>query len=583
MIEDLNWELALLATVQAFYQRLLGDQLGGELPAPADLSHHAISHATDLRLTLRKMSLWVQLLDMAITPAMLRTGLKPDLDAEVAEALLRHFARQRDDSASHRDKIDLIVTFLYRHPRVPGQWHRRGYGLDGSIPLSPFEIALLEILSESDVPDLPEDHVQLLREFGPLLEQSNRFFDFTALMDSGIISRVRELKTQLGASIYHPGVLATLAPYNASFGERFHILFAAATDELKEFARQLEALGGSILTTSEGIEVTVEHVQALNGPELLQLDYAVALDKFRRVARVKKELERRPPISRPKSTCANHNAAAAAHEFGASAAVGAYSVGALVGAEDEAAAHYVGGNVVAVAYKVGSGEAVPHSDGGNGAANAHSTGGNGAGRAAHHVGAGGAAAAPARENNYVPPTITAQILNAEETKLSRVEESIRVFVRVADPKYRQIVPMRYFNLMLSPHEVEACTADYLDQPTPQADAARTILRMVALTARLTTETEELKRSPKKSSLWNLHADSLWVLLELAKQAPEKLSRLTAVSQFVATSPATAALPSAESSLTAANNPTTDQTTNLLAASLEKLQSRAHQAEKLLNL
>ncbi len=152
--------------------------------------------------------------------------------------------------------------------------------------------------------------------------------------------------------------------------------------------------------------------------------------------------------------------------------------------------------------------------------------------------------------------------------------------------------MRYFNLMLSPHEVEACTADYLDQPTPQADAARTILRMVALTARLTTETEELKRSPKKSSLWNLHADSLWVLLELAKQAPEKLSRLTAVSQFVATSPATAALPSAESGLTAATNPTTDQTTNPLAAdqakpplaaSLEKLQSRAHQAEKLLNI
>jgi len=31
------------------------------------------------------------LLDMAITPAMLRVGVQPDLDPEVAEALLRYY------------------------------------------------------------------------------------------------------------------------------------------------------------------------------------------------------------------------------------------------------------------------------------------------------------------------------------------------------------------------------------------------------------------------------------------------------------------------------------------------------------
>ena len=98
------------------------------------------------------MHLWIQLLDMAITPAMLRLGVQSDLDPEVAEALLRYFARHRDDSGANRDKTDLVATFLFRHPRVNGQWEQRGYGLDGSIPLSPFEIALLEILSESDVP-----------------------------------------------------------------------------------------------------------------------------------------------------------------------------------------------------------------------------------------------------------------------------------------------------------------------------------------------------------------------------------------------------------------------------------------------
>jgi len=146
---------------------------------------------------------------------MLRLGVQSDLDPEVAEALLRYFARHRDDSGANRDKTDLVATFLFRHPRVAGQWEQRGYGLDGSIPLSPFEIALLEILSESDVPVLPENHVQTAARIWPLLDQANRFQDFSTLMDSGIIPRVRELKTSLGESIYHPGVLATLAPYNA--------------------------------------------------------------------------------------------------------------------------------------------------------------------------------------------------------------------------------------------------------------------------------------------------------------------------------------------------------------------------------
>ena len=454
MVEDLNWELALLATVQAFYQRLLSDQLGGEIPAPSELAPDVIGHGEDARPTLQKMYLWVQLLDMAISPAMLRVGMRPDLDAEVAEALLRYFARHRDDSAANRDKTDLVATFLYRHPRVPGQWERRGYGLDGSIPLSPLEIALLEILSESDVPALPEEHVQLLREFGPLLDQANRFQDFNSLMDSGIISRVRDLKASLGESIYHPGVLATLAPYNSAFGRRFDVLFSTAAREIRDFARRLEDLGGSILTTVDGFEVTVDHVAQLNEEALLQIDYAAALEKFRRFAQLKKELERRPPIRRSQSSLATGTA--------------------------------------------------PSKGGGHSAA----------------------AAAPARALKYVPAAITPQAISMEEAKVQRVEESIRVFVRVADPKSRQIVPMRYFNLMLSPAEIEACTADFLEQNSPRADVARALLRLVAMSARMTTEMEELKRAPRYSTLWKLHADSLTVLLDMTKRVPEGVASLT---------------------------------------------------------
>lgn len=449
MVEDPKWELALLATVQSFYQRLLSDQLGGELPAPAELAPDMISHAEDVLSILNKMHLWVQLLDMAITPAMLRLGVS-DLDPEVAEALLRYFARHRDDSAANRDKTDLVATFLFRHPRVAGQWERRGYGLDGSIPLSPFEIALLEILSESDVPVLSDNDVQQLREFGPLLEQANRFQDFSSLMDSGIIQRVRELKASLGESIYHPGVLATLAPYNAAFGDRFTTLFNAATLEIKDFADRLEELGGSILSTIDGVEVTVDHVHALNKDALLKVDYTAALEKFRRVSRLKKELERRPPIRRTSSdlTPSLHTAEAA-----------------------------------------------------------------------------GAAAAPAPAIKYVPAAITPQALSLEEAKLRRVEESIRVFVRVADPQFRQVVPMRYFNLTLNPAEVEVYTADYLEQSGPRADAARMLSRLVAVNARITTEIEELKRSRNSHSLWKLHADSLVVLVDLAKRLAEAVTQL----------------------------------------------------------
>ena len=55
--------------------------------------------------------------------------------------------------------------------------------------------------------------------------------------------------------------------------------------------------------------------------------------------------------------------------------------------------------------------------------------------------------------------------------------------------------------------------------------ARMLLRVVAVTARLTTELEELKRSQNSPSVWKLHADSLVVLLDLAKRLSETVDRL----------------------------------------------------------
>jgi hypothetical protein len=277
-VEDLKFELAILATVHGFYQKLLRDLLGGEIPLPAGLDDASLRHTEDdLPETLSRMYRWLHVIDMAVTPAMLRQALTPDTDSEVAEALLRYFVKRRELSDVNRDKTDLITTFLYRHPRVQGQWQQQGYGLDGSLPLSPFEIALIEILADADVPSLPEEHVQLLRNFDPLRQEIAHYRDFNSLIDSGIVSRVRDLKRWLDSSFYHPGVLATVAAHNVAFATRFDELFVKALDEIKRFAQALDEMGGSILSTVDGVEVTVEHVAALEQKQLLQADYSNAL------------------------------------------------------------------------------------------------------------------------------------------------------------------------------------------------------------------------------------------------------------------------------------------------------------------
>ena len=456
MAEDLRFELAILATVQGFYQRLMRDALGGDVPIPSGLDEDALRHSErELPTTLSRMYRWLHMLDMAITPAMVRQALTPDTDSEVAEALLRYFVRRREPSDVNRDKTDLIATFLYRHPRVPGQWQQTGYGLDGALPLSPFEIALIEILADSDVPSLPEEHVQLLRRFDPLRDEIARFRDFNSLIDSGIIGRVRELKQWLDASFYHPGVLATVSAYNANFGRKFDELFVKALGEIKTFGQALEEMGGTILTTVDGVEVTVDHVAAIQEKQLLEADYGSTFEKFRRVSKLKKELDRRPPIRRSLLTPAAQTSRAA-----------------------------------------GSAAAAPR-----------------AARAA-------AAKAPVEVPVFQPPAITAQQLSAEEGKLRRVEESIRVFVRVADPKYRQVVPMRFFNLTLTVAEADAYSASYLEERNLRADVARTLIRMVSISGRISTELEELKRSQKMSSLWKMHADSVVVLLDMASTSTE---------------------------------------------------------------
>ena len=462
MAEDPKWELAILATVQGFNEKLLQDAVGGEVPVPSGLEAVSLQQSEgSVSETLSSMRRWLRLLDMAITPAMLRRAFTADTDPEIAEAMLRYLTRKKDPSDVNREKTDLVATFLYRRPRVQGQWERRGYGLDGSLPLAPFEIAMIEILAETDVPSLPEEHVQMLRRFDPLQKQVEGFRDLHSLLESGILPMVRQLKQSLDTSFYHPGVLATIAPYNVVFGRKFNQLFHAATTEIKSFAEALEQQGGSILGNVDGVDVTVEDVGSLKEPELLNLDYGQSLQKFWRVSQLKKVLERRPPLRRIPQLVRN-------------------PVKVHTPRPEKPVNRLISKPVIDIT----------------------------AMRAA----------------------LTPQQISAEESKLLQIEESIRIFVRVADPKFRQIVPMRFFNLALTSAEADAFCADYLEEKSLQAGVARILLRLVAVTARITTELEELKRGENSPSLWRLHAESLVALLELADGAHQNSGRLLTLAE-----------------------------------------------------
>ena len=460
MVEDPKWELAILATVQGFYEKLLQESVGGEVPVPSGLEAISLQSDGGVLETLSSMHRWLRLLDLAITPAMLRRAFTADTDPEIAEAVLRYFMRSKDGTEVHRDKTDLVTTFLYRHPRVPGQWERRGYGLDGSLPLSPFEIALLEILADGDVPELTDEDTQVLRRFDQLQEEAENFGDLNGLLESGIIARVRELKTSLDTAFYHPGALATIAPYNTAFGKKFDTLFRQAAAEIKSFAEVVQEQGGSILGNVDGVDVTVEHVAGLEENALLRFDYGTALEKFRRVSKLKKTLNQHPPIRRNARPVSPPTKKAAGR---------------------------------------GPAETAPTQR-------------------------------PVLDVQAMRGAVTPQQISTEESKLLRIEESIRIFVRVADPKFRQIVPMRFFNLMLTTAEADAFCADYLEEKSVRAGSARVLLRLVAVVARMTLELEELKRAANSPSLWKLHADSLIVLLEVGRTVNENAGRVVTLAE-----------------------------------------------------
>ncbi len=293
MAIDLNWELTILEIVHGFYLNLLKDSLEDEITPPQGLETDSL-RARDRQptLLLPAMRRWLKLLDMAITPEMLRASLNAAIDQDLAESLLRYYARKQSQNGSDRDKTDFVVTFLYRNPRVPGQWEQRGLSMDGVAPVPPFEIALLEVLGDAEPPKLSSAEARILDEFEYLAEEVDHIDHFDRLMDSGLMQKARHIKHTFGPAFYHPHALAVIGLYNHRFGCRFAELFDAAASHIKSYADQIQQRGGSLSSRVEG-DITVEHLAQFEQQTIFDAEYCGAQDHLYHLSRLQKAVDSR--------------------------------------------------------------------------------------------------------------------------------------------------------------------------------------------------------------------------------------------------------------------------------------------------
>jgi hypothetical protein len=544
LVEDPKWELVIVETVYSFYRKLLRDIAQEPVPLPSDLHHISLGELDQyFPDPLTRIRAWLKLFDLAVTPAMLRQSLTPQVNPEIAETLLRYYARKKAGTDLDRDKADFVATFLYRYPRVSGQWEKHGYTLDGVVPIPPFEIALIEILADREAPRLPEEYLPLLREFEGLRSELDGYTTLEALTDSGIVQKGRDLKQALGTCFYHPGVLATVGPYNAAVGRKLEELFRATAKQLKSFAESVHREGGDITSPVEG-KVTVQHLAQIEESEILQAEYSAAQEKFRRVSKVKRAVDLRKSGKVPAHSEKRRQLPT---EAGPAALAPATRPPAESqkkpseppppGAVDEGVAaareKFVGNRAPAMPrFDLPTPAAAPRTSPGRGL-----------------LGLSAAAAQPAKLYDE----------QVEESKLRSVDDSIRVFVRAADPKLRQVVPMRFFNLTLTPIEADACGADYWDEKSFRGEYARALSRVVALLARISTELEELRQRQSSSHLWKPHASSLRFLLDASTSAFEQ----------------------SNSVLVVAGQRGLNEKINAMRESLQKLRTRMDSAEQML--
>jgi hypothetical protein len=487
---DSQRELQDLRSTHKFYSSLLKQSLGHGVPVPAEVQEPAEDGALaeNAAYGIAMLRDWLDLLDLAITPPVVRDALRAQPDFETAHALLRYFAEKVSTRAGDRDKTDCIVTHLFRNPPgSPAAWQRpevdSPYLYITQAALA-FEAELYRALGDVQQESMPAEHLNHLREIEYLYQELEEFRHFDQIMDSGIVQRVRELKQSLGRSFYHPDSLAAMAVWNDIFGRKFDMLFHDATKQIKTFAEHVQKGGGSILSRVEG-DITVQHLSKVPAGELLEEDYQHAQDEFRKVSRYQKAVDKHP--GRPPAALA--------------APIPPEPV-------QQPAPHPA---------------RPPETPMFPAASRLQTTPSRGV------------------EVLAVPPSQAVQ--NAvQEGKIHSARQQIKELVRnPTDPKYAHIVTVKKTKLTLSAAEIEAFRADYDGEKSFRASYAALVMTIVAYLSRMIVEVDEYNQKAGSAYLWKPHADALGYLLSTLERLNMEAEQLMAVARARGLSEKAAAL------------------------------------------
>jgi hypothetical protein len=470
--QDPQQELKDLTTVHNFYLGLLESSLGHGVPVPAEIKA-APASSDNTSALIQSFKLWLDVLDLALTPPLLRDALKTVPGFDTAHALLRYFTTKASQRSGDRDKTDCIITYLFRSAGQgpESQWQRpevdSSYAFISQASLA-FEGSLYRALADVPCESMPPEHVTLLQEFEYLYQELEEFRHFDQIIDSGIVQRVRELKQSLGKSFYHPDSLANLAVWNDVFGRKFDELFHDAAVQIKTYAETVQREGGSILSRVEG-DITVKNLSEVETKQLLAEDYQFAQDEFRKVSKYKKVVDSkkpvrltppggpRPPAGPPESPPPPPPPAASARSQGVSAQT-------------------IKAEVLAVAPSQAVQNAV------------------------------------------------------QEGKIHSARLAIKEHVRGSDPKFAAVFPVKNAKITLSAAEVEAFRADYEGEKSFRADYANVLMTIVAYLSRMVVEVDEYNQKASSAYLWKPHADALGYLVSTLERLGMEAEQVVAVAR-----------------------------------------------------
>lgn len=245
--------------IQNTYQTLLEAELKHSFPLP-QIALELLDpnkSANESQPVPRAAEEWLELLDMAVTPHMIRSYFneRGAQDASL-RVLIRFIVSKKSHSQDDRDKVDWLATHLFKlreeQKRRPTSWPKTD---------------VVEILDGFDFPMLSRFAEDLLMEMPALLDEVKFFEHFNQITDSRIIQRARDLKNQFGEEFFHPDVLAAIVNYNLFFGNKFHTLMQDTMRRVHEFAQ-----------TGEN--------RPPSAAEIMESDYRLTADALRQLSEI---------------------------------------------------------------------------------------------------------------------------------------------------------------------------------------------------------------------------------------------------------------------------------------------------------